>query len=185
MIFAMKDKTFITFETARLTLRPLHHDDAPHILALMQDPAWLQYIGDRGVHDLDSALAYIKNGPQAMYRECGFGMLAVITKPHQQFVGCCGLLKRDQLSHPDIGFAFNAQSRGQGFAFEAADVLLDAVGGANLWPHINALVTPSNSASIGLLQKLGFMFTQPLPDFEPDKDTHLYQLHFNSEKNHA
>lgn len=36
------------FETERLTLRLQTTDDADFILALMNDPSWLQFIGDRG-----------------------------------------------------------------------------------------------------------------------------------------
>lgn len=166
---------YMAFETSRLSLRPLTYDDAQHILALNLDPDWQKYIGDRGVYDLDSARRYIKNGPMRMYQQQGFGVLAVIEKDSDEFVGTCGLLKRESLGAPDIGFAFFPAARGKGYAFEAAQGLLSQVRMAAKWTFIEALVSTDNQASIGLLNKLGFVFMQPLANFEPDKDTHLYR----------
>jgi len=39
-------------ETERLVLRWLEARDAPFILQLVNEPSWLQYIGDRGVRTL-------------------------------------------------------------------------------------------------------------------------------------
>ncbi len=36
-------------QTDRLRIRPFRVSDAPFILALLNTPGWLQYIGDRGV----------------------------------------------------------------------------------------------------------------------------------------
>ena len=42
-------------ETPRLRLRHVIEDDAPFILALLNDPGWLRFIGDRGVDQLVAA----------------------------------------------------------------------------------------------------------------------------------
>ncbi|MCC2607782.1 GNAT family N-acetyltransferase [Planctobacterium marinum] len=164
------------FDTERLQVRPLTEQDAPGILALNLDPDWKKYIGDRGVFDLASARGYIKNGPARMYREFGFGVLAVREAETGEFLGTCGLLKRDNLASPDIGFAFLPIARGKGYAFEACAGLLHSVRQQAQWPHIEALVTPENAASIALLKKLGFQYLKNLPDFDPNKDTDLYRL---------
>ena len=36
-----------TLSTARLRLRPFTEDDADFILALLNDPGWLRFIGDK------------------------------------------------------------------------------------------------------------------------------------------
>src|SRR4051812_38132827 len=61
-------------ETEHLSLRRLSADDAAFILELVNDPDWLQFIGDRGVHTLADARDYILNGPVAMYQRVGFGL---------------------------------------------------------------------------------------------------------------
>jgi RimJ/RimL family protein N-acetyltransferase len=40
-------------ETERLILRHLTVEDSEFMLELVNDPAWLQFIGDRGVRTLD------------------------------------------------------------------------------------------------------------------------------------
>lgn len=169
---------YMHYETERLSVTPVELDDAQHILDLNLDPDWKQYIGDRGVYDLPSAKQYIINGPHRMYRDQGFGVLAIREKATNVFVGTCGLLQRERLSHPDIGFAFLPIGRGKGFALEAAQALMDDVKHKGQWKYINALVSPDNKASIKLLEKLGFQYHHALPDFDEDKDTHLYRLTF-------
>ncbi|MBE0695856.1 MAG: hypothetical protein IH586_02945 [Anaerolineaceae bacterium] len=44
-----------SFETDRLILRQLTTSDADFILRSVNEPAWLRFIGDRGVHTLDQA----------------------------------------------------------------------------------------------------------------------------------
>ena len=61
-------------ETQRLRIRRLRGDDAPFVLELVNEPAWLRFIGDRGVQDLDGARAYIAEGPAASYARHGFGL---------------------------------------------------------------------------------------------------------------
>ena len=43
------------------------------ILELLNDPAFLRFIGDKGVRTLDDARQYILNGPIESYRRFGFG----------------------------------------------------------------------------------------------------------------
>ena len=55
-------------------LRHLTLDDAPFILRLVNEPSWLEFIGDKGVRSLEDARAYLANGPIAMYARAGFGL---------------------------------------------------------------------------------------------------------------
>ena len=59
-------------ETPRLRLRHVTEEDAPFILALLNDPGWLRYIGDRGVRTLEDARRYVEQGPRRMYADHGF-----------------------------------------------------------------------------------------------------------------
>jgi hypothetical protein len=58
-------------ETDRLILRHQLIEDAAFILELLNDPSWIQYIGDRGVRTLDEARDYILKGPIDMYARLG------------------------------------------------------------------------------------------------------------------
>ncbi len=96
----------IVLETERLTLRWLDIKDAPFILELVNDPAWIQFIGNKGVRTPEDATNYIVNGPIDMYNKLGFGLYLVERKEDLTPLGMCGLIKRDSLEDVDIGFAF-------------------------------------------------------------------------------
>ena len=143
-------------ESQRLVLRPLVADDASFIHALVTDPDWLRYIGDRGVRTIDDARAYIENGPRAMYARCGHGLLAVELRDGSEPLGICGILKRDGLDDPDLGFAFLPAHRGRGYALEAAAATLDWARATGRFGRIVAITSRDNEASVRLLRKLGF-----------------------------
>ena len=145
----------IVMETERLILRELDFSDAEFILALLNEPSFLRYIGDKKVRTIQDAEQYILNGPVASYERHGFGLCAVELKESHTPIGICGLLKRDELPDPDIGFAFLPDFWNRGFAFEsAAAVLQDARERLNLH-RILAITNQDNEPSIKLLQKLG------------------------------
>ena len=141
-------------ETARLRLRPLVAADAPFIVELLNEPGWLRFIGDRGVRDLETARGYIENGPRAMYARLGFGLYCVESRDGTP-LGMCGLLKRDNLEHVDLGFAFLARYQGLGYAREAAAAALAEARSLGL-AQVAAITDPDNLRSIRLLESLGF-----------------------------
>ena len=73
--------------TPRLNLRRFAESDAPFTLALLNDPGWLQFIGDKGVRTLDDARAYLRNGPITIYARFGLGLPAVDLKDGGQTIG--------------------------------------------------------------------------------------------------
>ena len=145
----------LVLETDRLTLRHFNIDDAFFILALLNEPSFLRYIGDKKVRTLEDARQYILNGPVATYERHGFGLYQVELRDTHTPIGMCGLLKREELPQPDIGFAFLPDFWNQGFAFEAADAVLTDARERLKLNRILAIVNPDNSVSIKLLEKLG------------------------------
>jgi RimJ/RimL family protein N-acetyltransferase len=148
----------VTLETARLRIRELTPADAPFILALLNDPSFIQNIGDRNVRTLDDARRYIEAGPMASYARHGFGLCLVELMDGGEPIGICGVLKREELPEPDIGFAFLPAYRSQGYAMESAAAVLAYARKSLRLGRVLAIVNPSNDASIRLLQKLGFVF---------------------------
>jgi RimJ/RimL family protein N-acetyltransferase len=144
-------------ETERLDLRLPVAADAPFILGLVNDPDWLRYIGDRQVHSLEDARGYIAKGPTAMHERHGHALMRVALKDGTP-IGLCGLLKRDTLEHPDIGYAFLPQYRGQGYALEAAAATLADGRGRLGLRRILAITSPDNAASGRVLEKLGMRY---------------------------
>ena len=141
-------------ETPRLRVRPFVDADAPMILELLNDPMWLRFIGDRNVRTLDDARAYIAK-LHASYERHGFGLYRVDRKSDGVALGMSGLVKRDTLANPDLGFAFLERHRGAGYAEEAARATLEHARALGL-AKVAAVVSPGNQRSKGLLEKLGF-----------------------------
>jgi ribosomal-protein-alanine N-acetyltransferase len=144
--------------TLRLSLRQLTEEDAEFILELLNDPAFVRFIGDKGVRNLDDARGYILTGPIASYEQHGFGLWLVELKGVNTPVGICGLLKRESLPDVDIGFAFLPEYRARGYASESAAAVLE-YGRTNLGlTRIVAIVDPDNAGSLRLLEKIGMSF---------------------------
>lgn len=144
--------------TPRLVLGRFSLDDAGFVLELLNEPSFLRYIGDKGVRSLADAHRYLQTGPLASYERFGFGLYRVGLKPGAEPIGMCGLLKRDALDHPDLGFAFLPRFWSRGYAFEAASAILaDARERLGL-VRLLAITSPDNGASIRLLGRLGFSF---------------------------
>lgn len=145
-------------DTPRLALRELTAADAPFILELVNEPGWLRHIGDRGVRTVADAEGYITKGPVASYAKYGFGLWLVERKSDGTALGICGVLQRETLPDPDIGFAFLARHHGQGYAHESASATLDYARRVLGRKRILAITSPGNDASIRLLEKLGLRF---------------------------
>lgn len=146
----------IILETDRLLLRQPTMEDASFMLRLVNEPTWLQYIGDRNVHSLEDAKQYLFNGSIKSFTENNFGFGIVVLKESGDLLGMCGLLKRDFLEDVDLGFAFFPEYTRKGYAYEAAAATViharDVLGIKSL----AAIATQDNLSSIKLLKKLGF-----------------------------
>lgn len=146
------------FETDRLLLQKFTVEDAPFILELLNTPAWLRFIGDRGVRTLGDARQYILEGPLRSYEQHGFGPYLVRLKEAGLPIGMCGLFKRDTLEDMDIGFAYLPEHIGKGYGLEAATIVLDFARNELNASRIVGVVDPQNTNSIRLLEKLGMQY---------------------------
>src|SRR3989442_7723918 len=148
----------IILETDRLVLRRLTVEDAEFIFDLLNQPSFLQFIGDKGVRTIDDARIYILTGRMASYERFGSGLYLTELKQAQAPIEICGLLKRETLDDVDVGFAFLPQYWRQGYAFESALAVM-AYGREVLGlDRIVAITSPDNEASIKVLGKLGLKF---------------------------
>lgn len=150
----------MVLKTARLTLRELTSNDAPFILELLNEEGFLRYIGDKGVRDLDSARDYIAQGPVDSYGRNGFGLYASCLQGVA--IGICGLVKRDTLPDPDLGFAFLSRYGSQGYAVESAKAVMVFARDRLKLPRIVAITSPDNARSIAVLEKVGLQFDRYL-----------------------
>lgn len=142
------------YQTERLDLRPLEMKDAVFIEELVNTQGWLAFIGDRNVHNRKDAEKYI----QKILQNENVKYWIVCRNNDGSKIGVITFIKRDYLDHHDIGFAFLPQFSGQGYALEAAQVVLDAAKNEENHPIILATTNRENVNSIKLLGKLGLSF---------------------------
>lgn len=185
-------------DTPRLRLRELTGDDAAFIMELVNEPDWLRFIGDRNVHSLEDARGYIARGPGASYAKWGFGLWAVALRGapagapvgaptaapaaapaqgssgREELIGMCGLIRRDSLPHPDLGFAFLARHRGRGYAREAAAAAVALARERFQLTRLLAITDPDNTASQAVLEHVGFVFERHFTWSEIGKEQALY-----------
>lgn len=153
---------FEPIQTPRLRLRELRDDDDAFLVELLNDEGFLRHIGDRGVRTREDARRYLAEGPTASYARHGVGLWAVERREDGALVGMCGLLRRDTLPDPDIGYAFLPAYRGQGYAREACEACVAHAFDALRWPRLLAIVNENNAASRALLERLGFALEGPV-----------------------
>jgi ribosomal-protein-alanine N-acetyltransferase len=139
------------------------------MLGLLNEPSFIRNIGDRGVRTIEDAREYLAVGPMASYLRFGFGLYLVELKAPGTPIGICGILKRDELPEPDIGFAFLPAYWSRGYALESATGVKGYARDAIGLPRLLAIVSPSNASSIRLLERLGFDFTS-LTRLTPEAD---------------
>lgn len=142
-------------ETPRLVLREFTHGDGAFLLRLLNEPSWLRFIGDRGVRTLEDARRYVDDGPRASQAKNGFALWCVVPKETGQAVGMCGLVRRDALPGPDVGFAFLPESWGKGYAVESAAAVLDHARDVLGMVRVLAITNPDNEPSIRVLERIG------------------------------
>ena len=151
----------IILSTERLVLRELENNDAEFILELLNTDSWLRYIGDRNVKSISDAINYIESGPRKSYQEHGFGLYLIELKDSTP-IGLCGLLQREYLDNPDIGFALMPKSEGKGFAYEAVSATLAFARNNLSLKKILAITNLENAKSINLLKKIGLRFREEM-----------------------
>lgn len=71
-------------------------------------------------------------------------------------IGLCGLVQRDFLSSPDLGFALLPEYCGRGYAIEAARAVISHAQAGLGIERLYAIVKPGNHRSVRLLEQLGF-----------------------------
>jgi len=145
-------------ETERLRLRPVTISDTALMLAVWNDPAFIENVSDRGIRTVEQAREAIRSGAQKMFADYGYGPYCMSLKSDGTMIGICGLFKRENIEDPDIGFGVLPDYCGAGYAGEAAAAVVDYARDTLGIGILTAIVSPTNMPSIGLIEKLGLTF---------------------------
>jgi RimJ/RimL family protein N-acetyltransferase len=145
-------------ESERLVLREFDLDDAEFVLELLNESAFVRFIGDKGVRTLADAREYLQKGPLDSYRRFGFGLYLASLRADGMPIGMCGLVKREGLADVDVGFALLSRYGSRGYAAEAAAAVLEYGSRTLRLGRIVAIAKPDNEASAAVLEKIGLKF---------------------------
>jgi ribosomal-protein-alanine N-acetyltransferase len=146
-----------TFETARLTARPIASEDAAVLSVLHHDPRVMATLGgirsDEQTHDF--LVARIGH-----WERHGYGMWMFQARGDGRFVGRGGLqhIEVGGRHEIEVGYTVRAEEWGKGFATEMADAIVEvAVAGLGI-RNLVAFTLPSNAASRRVMENAGFTF---------------------------
>lgn len=146
-------------KTPRLQMRPHHPTDADFMIRLNADPAVVRYTGD-GPLDQPTALAIV-SALQQQYAERRMGRFVLTERETGEPVGWCGLKWHPEEDAADLGYRLLRDRWGRGYATEAGRACLQYGRETLNLQNIIARVVPENTASVRVLQKLGFVRVRP------------------------
>lgn len=158
----MTEPSLKVLETARLILRRFTPEDAGFMLGLLNEPSFIANIGDRGVRTIEQARQFLMQSHLASYERHGYGHYLIELKDGRIPIGTCGLIYREALGEVDVGYALLPAWWSQGYAFEAASAVMAYGRGPLGLKRIVAVVSPGNTASIRVLEKLGLRYAGPV-----------------------
>lgn len=146
-------------KTNRLTLRQVAHSDAPALLKLYNQQDFIINIRDKGLRTVEQVEKDIQDVMLPHYQNHGFGLYAIDTDD-SSCIGLCGLVRRPELTIPDVGFAMRTDFQGRGFVTEACRSILDDSFQRLAIERVAAIVRPDNLASIHVIQAIGMKYTK-------------------------
>jgi len=161
-------------ETDRLALRYFRTDDVEFVVRLLNEPSFIEHIGDKGVRTVEEASQYLLDGPLDGYERFGYGLNMVELKETGEPIGMCGLVRRENLDDADIGYAFVEQHWSKGYATESAEAILIHARDTLGLDRTVAIVTPENHSSINLLEKIGLTFEGMIRMSDDDEELKFF-----------
>ena len=159
-------KKSILITTDRLVLRPVLHGDAQDLYEIFSDRQVMKYYDLLPFESLERAKEQIE------FFTRGFEQRTMIRwgielKQSGKLIGTCGLFafSEDALK-AELGYELNSSYQGNGFMTEALKAVLDYTFRECGINRVEAFVEPLNTASQGLLEKLGFTKEGTLREYE-------------------
>lgn len=147
--------TLPELETERLLLKPRTKADLDFIATLNADPAVMRYIAPLG----DPAMGRDAIAARSFgHVDKGLGYWSVFGRDDAaEMLGYVGLIPgRGEEGGVELSYRFAARHWGKGYAFAAAERLLQHGFESLLLPQIAILTHPGNAASLRLAERLGF-----------------------------
>lgn len=149
-------------KTPRCIIRELSLDDLGALFELYGDEEITKYTEGLYPYEEEKEFqrAYIHN----MYRFYGYGMWLVFSRETGELIGRAGLEHREYNGETELelGYVIGTRFQRQGYAMEVCQRILGIAKEITDFPRINCLIEEENKASIGLAEKLGFVWEETM-----------------------
>ena len=141
-------------ETQRLLLRPFEAADEEAFVAMFTDADFMQYSRAGALSEADARISFRERLARSKTQ---FTKLAMIEKSSGKLIGYCGVDRCELESEQELelGYRLILNSRGCGYATEAARAVLDYYAQQGV-SNIIAFTAHGNFPSQAVLKKLGF-----------------------------
>jgi RimJ/RimL family protein N-acetyltransferase len=145
-------------ETPRLRLRPPVDADVPALFAIFSDPETMRYWTTPTMRDIAEAEALL----QDIHEHAQARTLlqwGIARREDDGVIGTCTLLHIEREHRRcELGYILRRDHWGRGFAHEALTRLVDHAFDTLAFHRLEADIDPRNTASIRLVERLGFRF---------------------------
>jgi len=145
--------------TKRLLLTPLTTEDIAFLDELWTAPEGHRYLWNDRIIDVTEVHEIIDTSI-AEFALSGLGFGVIRTADDGRPVGFTGLRKFGDAGNVELMYGLGVESRGQGFATEAAVAVLDYGFQECGLPEIYAETDPPNTASVCVLERLGMKYSE-------------------------
>ena len=158
-------------ETERLLLRVLQAGDFERYAEMLAHPSSLHIGGPLLRHE---AWRRFLQMPGAWMVQ-GFAMFSVVEKSSGRWMGQAGPWCPDGWPGTEVGYSFHMDARGKGYATEACAAAMDYAFDILGWDEVIHSISPENTASQTVAQRLGSRNRGPgkLP---PPLDVHAIEI---------
>ncbi|HEY8563569.1 MAG TPA: GNAT family N-acetyltransferase [Pyrinomonadaceae bacterium] len=153
-------------ETDRLFLRKFDENDTDAVYAMRSDPDVMRFIRAPQI-DRAEAESWIKL-VSSRWETDRLGFCAVIEKSSGRYIGWCGLWRLKETGETEVGYALEKDSRGKGYAVEAAEACLIYGFETLRLKEIVAVARPENRASRRVMERLGMSYDYTGKFYERD-----------------
>ncbi|MCO8271202.1 GNAT family N-acetyltransferase [Actinoplanes sp. TRM 88003] len=142
--------------TERLVLRRFRPADAEPLAAYRSEPAVARYQSWDAPFPLLRAETAVANFIASDPDKAGWFQYAIERTEDRRLIGDVAVHLHDNLKQAEIGFTLAQEHQKQGYAFEAVTAVLDRLFRVQGLHKVTGECDARNTASAGLLERLGF-----------------------------
>ncbi len=148
---------FPVLQTPRLLLREIIHADAPDLLSIHADQEAQRFMFCSPMQDLEEAHGWVSRFAQECQGLVPAVRWGIVRRADNAFLGTCGMYDWVQNWHRcSVGYALGRFAWGQGYMSEALTEVLRWMFGPLEIHRVGVEIHGDNTASLRLVQRLGF-----------------------------